>query len=88
MDRNASTFPVGAETMMRDLPRDIEADVVIEISRLLDDAAPTAALPIHGLVKQIRDATQTRLSDQAIEELAVEMASTRNLPMIFEKPAA
>ncbi|MFD1984458.1 hypothetical protein ACFSOZ_17760 [Mesorhizobium newzealandense] len=73
---------------MRDLPRDIDADVVIEISRLLDDAARTVAVAIHGLVKHIRDATQTRLSDQAIEELIVEMASTRGLSMIFEKPAA
>ncbi|MFD2051903.1 hypothetical protein ACFSQT_01615 [Mesorhizobium calcicola] len=86
--REGGNIPVGGRGCMRDLPRDIDADVVIEISRLLDDAAHTAAVAIHGLVKHIRDATQTRLSDQAIEELIVEMASTRGLSMIFEKPAA
>ncbi|MBN9220180.1 MAG: hypothetical protein J0I79_19720 [Mesorhizobium sp.] len=73
---------------MRDLPSDIDADVVIEVSRLLDDAEELLPLPVHELVKRIRTTLQTRLSDQAIEELVVEMASKRGLPMVFDKPAA
>ncbi|MER9056706.1 hypothetical protein [Mesorhizobium sp. M0910] len=73
---------------MRDLPSDIDADVVIEVSRFLDDAEDLLPLPVHELVKRIRTTLQTRLSDQAIEELFVEMASNRGLPMVFDKPAA
>ncbi|ESZ04454.1 hypothetical protein [Mesorhizobium sp. L48C026A00] len=73
---------------MRNLPSDIAADVVIEVSRLLDDAEDLAPLPVHALVKRIRTTLQTRLSDQAIEELVVEMASKRGLPMVFDNPAA
>ncbi len=73
---------------MRDLPSDIDADVVIEVSRLLDDAEDLSPLPVHELVKRIRTTLQTRLSDRAIEELVVEMASKRGLPMLFDKPAA
>jgi hypothetical protein len=73
---------------MRDLPSDIDADVVIEVSRLLDDAEDLSPLPVHELVKRIRTTLQTRLSDRAIEELVVEMASKRGLPMVFGKPAA
>ncbi|MER9181428.1 hypothetical protein [Mesorhizobium sp. M0767] len=73
---------------MRDLPSDIDADVVIEVSRLLDDAEDLSPLPVHELVKRIRTTLQTRLSDRAIEELVVEMASKRGLPMVFDKPAA
>ncbi|RUX83149.1 hypothetical protein EN993_36685, partial [Mesorhizobium sp. M7D.F.Ca.US.004.01.2.1] len=67
---------------MRNLPSDIDADVVIEVSRLIDDAEDLLPLPVHELVKRIRTILQTRLSDQAIEELVVEMASTRGLPMV------
>ncbi|MER8700377.1 hypothetical protein [Mesorhizobium sp. M1273] len=73
---------------MRNLPSDIDADVVIEVSRLIDDAEDLLPLPVHELVKRIRTILQTRLSDQAIEELVVEMASNRGLPMVFDKPAA
>ena len=72
---------------MRNLPSDIDADVVIEVSRLIDDAEDLLPLPVQELVKRIRTILQTRLSDQAIEELVVEMASTRGLPMVFDKPA-
>ncbi|MER8969139.1 hypothetical protein NKI25_26190 [Mesorhizobium sp. M0808] len=73
---------------MRDLPSDIDADVVIEVSRLLDDAEDLSPLPVHELVKRIRTILHTRLSDHAIEELVVEMAKKRGLPMVFDKPAA
>ncbi|WP_024927385.1 MULTISPECIES: hypothetical protein [unclassified Mesorhizobium] len=69
---------------MRDLPGHIDADVVIEVSRLIDDAEDLLPLPVHELVKRIRTTMQTRLSDHAIQELVVEMASTRGLPMVFD----
>ena len=72
---------------MRNLPSDIDADVVIEVSRLIDDAEDLLPLPVHELVKRIRMTLQTRLSDLAIEKLVVEMASKRGLPMVFDKPA-
>ncbi|MER8462057.1 hypothetical protein [Mesorhizobium sp. M1396] len=73
---------------MRDLPSDIDADVVIEVGRLLDDGEDRSPLPVHELVERIRATLQTRLSDRAIEELVVEMAAKRGLPMVFDKPAA
>ena len=73
---------------MRDLPSNIDADVVIEVSRLLDDAEDLSPLSVYELTKRIRMTLQTRLSDRAIEELVVEMASKRGLPMDFDKPAA
>lgn len=72
---------------MRDLPRDIDADVVIEIGKLLDDT-DIVPLPVHDLVKQVRNLTQSNVSDQAIEQLIVEMAANRGLSMIFDKPPA
>jgi len=58
---------------MGELPGAIDADVVIEVGRLLDDAEDLAPLPVHELVKRIRSTMQTRLSDKKIEELVVEM---------------
>ncbi len=72
---------------MRDLPNDFDADVVIEVGRLLDDAEDFPPLPVHELVKRVRTTLQTRLSDQAIEKLVVDMASKRGLPMVFDNPA-
>jgi hypothetical protein len=73
---------------MRELPTDIDADVVIEIGRLLDDRAFSAPVPVHALAAEVRRRVETKLSDLAIEELIVEMASTRGLPMIFAQSAA
>ncbi|MER8367374.1 hypothetical protein [Mesorhizobium sp. M0306] len=71
---------------MRDLPRNIDADLVIEISKLLDDRAKSVPVPVHKLAAMIRRSVETRLTDQSIEELIVEMAATRGLPMLFDLP--
>ncbi|MER8590424.1 MULTISPECIES: hypothetical protein [unclassified Mesorhizobium] len=76
----------GGEALMRDLPRNIDADVVIEISKLLDDRAKSVPVPVHKLAAMIRLGVETRLTDHSIEELIVEMAATRGLPMLFDLP--
>ncbi|TIT23113.1 MAG: hypothetical protein E5W70_09895 [Mesorhizobium sp.] len=73
---------------MRDLPRDIDADVVIEISRLLNDRAKSVPVPVHKLAAMIRLGVETGLTNHSIEELIVEMAATRGLPMLFDLPVA
>jgi hypothetical protein len=72
---------------MRDLPRDIDADVVIEIDKLLDEAAQSVPVPVRKLAATIRRKLETSLSDPSIEELIVEMAATRGLAMLFDLPA-
>jgi hypothetical protein len=72
---------------MQDLPRDIDPDVVIEIDRRLDDDKDLGPVPVNDLVRRIRQTTRTRLSDKAVEELVVAMASKRGLTMIFDKTA-
>lgn len=42
---------------MRDPPGNIDADVVIEVGRLLDEAEDLAPLPVGELVKRIRSTT-------------------------------
>jgi hypothetical protein len=71
---------------VRELPRDIDADVVIEIDRLLDEQAKAAPVPVHKLAARIRQKVETGLSDLSIVELIVEMAATRGLAMLFDLP--
>ncbi|RUV31154.1 MAG: hypothetical protein EOS23_12545 [Mesorhizobium sp.] len=73
---------------MRELPKSIDADVVIEISRLLDDRAKSAPVPVHKLASMISNSVETDLPTASIEELIVEMAMTRQLPMLFDLPGA
>ncbi|MER8829577.1 hypothetical protein NKH73_26150 [Mesorhizobium sp. M0938] len=73
---------------MRELPKSIDADVVIEISRLLDDHAKSAPVPVHKLASMISKSVETDLQTASIEELIVEMAMTRQLPMLFDLPEA
>jgi hypothetical protein len=73
---------------MRELPKSIDADVVIEISRLLDDRAKSAPVPVHKLASMISHSVKTDLPTASIEELIVEMAMTRQLPMLFDLPGA
>jgi len=73
---------------MRELPKSIDADVVIEISRLLDDRAKSAPVPVHKLASMISNSVETDLPTASIEQLIVEMAMTRQLPMLFDLPDA
>lgn len=71
---------------MRELPKDIDADVVIEIGRLLDENAAFVPVRVHELAARVRRKVTTRLPDSSIEELIVEMASARQLAMAFDLP--
>ncbi len=71
---------------MRELPRDIDADVIIEISRLLDGHSKVSPVSIMWLIDEIRQNFETALSDDALELLAVEMVSARRLPMKLDRP--
>jgi len=42
---------------MLDLPQIIDADVVIEIDRMLNDRSKTAPVPVHQLAEMIRTRT-------------------------------
>lgn len=72
---------------MRELPRNIDADAVIEISKLLDDHPHLVPVPVHQLAVLVRQRVKTGLPNQAIEELIVEMATTRQLAMAFDLPS-
>jgi hypothetical protein len=71
---------------MRELPHDIDADVIFEISRLLDGHSKVSPVSIMWLIDEIRQNFETALSDDALELLAVEMVSTRHLPIKLDQP--
>ncbi|PAQ09806.1 hypothetical protein [Mesorhizobium temperatum] len=71
---------------MRELPKSINADVLIEISRFLDDRPKSTPVPVHKLALIIRQRFNARLPAESIEELIIEMAMTRQLPMLFDLP--
>ncbi len=71
---------------MRELPKNIDADVVIEISKLLVDCPRSVPVPVHKIAVTVRQRVKTELPDESIEELIVEMATTRQLAMAFDPP--
>lgn len=73
---------------MRELPKDVDADVVIEIGRLLDDSPLFVPVRVHQLAASVRQKVRTVLPDLSIEELIVEMASARRLAMAFDLPGS
>jgi hypothetical protein len=73
---------------VRELPSNIDADVLIEISKLLGDRPHSVPVPVHKMACMIRQNVETTLTMASIEELIVEMATTRQLPMLFDLPNA
>ncbi|TIS85423.1 MAG: hypothetical protein E5W82_25370 [Mesorhizobium sp.] len=71
---------------MRKLPKSIDADVLIEISRFLDDRPNSTPAPVHKFASMIRHRVKTGLPIASIEELIVDMATTRQLPLPFDLP--
>ena len=71
---------------MRKPPKSIDADVIIEISRYLEERPQSTPVPVHKLALMIRHRVKTGLPVESIEELIVEMATSRQLPMLFDLP--
>ncbi|PZV35862.1 hypothetical protein [Mesorhizobium kowhaii] len=72
---------------MRELPRNIDADVVLAIGRMLDDHAKLASVSLADSVLQIRKEHTTALTDLDIEELVIEMAASRGLAVLLDRTA-
>ncbi|UVK57288.1 hypothetical protein DBIPINDM_008547 (plasmid) [Mesorhizobium sp. AR02] len=70
---------------MRELPRNIDADVVLAIGLLLDDHAKTTSVSLSAAVAAIRKSGQTTLNDDEIELLVVEMAGARGLAVKLDR---
>lgn len=73
---------------MRVLPPDIDADAVIAIGSYLDAHGSSTPVSIRVAMQEVRRRVQTAMSDQALEELLVEMCSTRRLSVLFDGGAA
>lgn len=71
---------------MRELPK-IDADVVIEISKLLEEHPHMVPVPVHKARRAGRQRIKAGLSDQSIEESVVEMAPIRQLAAVFDLPS-
>jgi hypothetical protein len=54
----------------------------------LEDRAQSTPVPVHKLAWMIRHRVKTVLPVEAMEELIVEMATPRQLPMLFDLPDA
>lgn len=59
---------------MLDLPKTIDADVVIEIDRMLNDRSKIAPVPVHQLAEMIRTRVVTRLSARPLAPIAARLA--------------
>ena len=69
---------------MRDLPRDIDADAVIAIGYYLDAHGWSTPVAISIAIPAVRRRVETALSDQSLQELIVEMCSSRRLAVLFD----
>ncbi|MER9134185.1 hypothetical protein [Mesorhizobium sp. M0768] len=71
---------------MLPLPHAVDPKVVAEINTLLDDHTGAVPVPVHKLAAVVRLRLKSHLSIATIEELIVEEAECRHLPMLFELP--
>jgi hypothetical protein len=69
---------------MRALPYDVDAEAVIALGRYLDDHGPSTPVSVLGTIAVVRERAATTLSDEEIEELLVEMCSSRRLFVVFD----
>jgi hypothetical protein len=72
---------------MHTLPRNIDADAVLAIGRMLDDHAKMASVSLADALNYIRKDCRTRLSDHDLEELVIEMAGSRGLAVLLDRSA-
>jgi hypothetical protein len=71
---------------MREVPRDIHPDVVIELGRLLDAHPRTRPVSVIWLIDEMRRNFGATGPTDALERLAVEMAAARHLPIMLDRP--
>ncbi|UVK47560.1 hypothetical protein BPNPMPFG_003347 [Mesorhizobium sp. AR07] len=72
---------------MRELPRNIDADVVLAIGHQLDDHAKMTPVSIAAAIADLRKAVKTKLTNDEIELLLVEMAGARGLSVKLDRDA-
>ncbi|MGO4642412.1 hypothetical protein AB4Z43_28625 [Mesorhizobium sp. 2RAF45] len=71
---------------MLPLPHAVDAEVLAEIDRQLDQNPGMTPVPVHKLAANIRLRTKSKLPIAALEGLIVDEAGCRHLPMLFESP--
>ena len=70
---------------MRELPSNIDADVVIEVGRYLDDHAKNTAVSVSEALRVIRRRLNgSPISDSGLEELIMESAASRHLGILLD----
>ena len=70
---------------MRELPPNVDADVVIEVGRYLDDHAKNTAVSVSDALRVIRRRVNgSPISDSGLEELNMESAATRHLAILLD----
>ncbi|MBZ9797732.1 hypothetical protein [Mesorhizobium sp. ES1-4] len=70
--------------VMRELPRNVDADAVIEIGRYLDDQAKLAPISLSQAIEAVRKLVETKLTDFDLEELILESAAARRLALLLD----
>lgn len=75
------------ERAMQDLPRNIDADLVIEIGRIFDDAPAEAGISVSETIAECRRNTATRMTDEELETLIVRMSGPRGRAVVFDRQA-
>ncbi|MER8748666.1 hypothetical protein NKH57_05185 [Mesorhizobium sp. M1050] len=69
---------------MRDLPKNVDADAVIEIGRYLDDQGKGAPVSIADANRIVRKTAGTKLTAVELEELILECAAARHLAVVLD----
>lgn len=69
---------------MRELPNNVDADVVIEIGRYLDDHGRGTAVSMSLASSAIRRRVKTSMNRLELEQLIMESAAARQMAMLLD----
>jgi hypothetical protein len=69
---------------VRELAKNIDADLVLAVARYLDDHGRSTPVSLGVAIPEIRNRQSTRLSNKALEELILQMAATRGLSVLLD----
>ncbi|KUM24126.1 hypothetical protein AU467_06760 [Mesorhizobium loti] len=72
---------------MQDWPGNIDADVVIEMGRIFDDAPTGAGISVAETIVECRRNVTTAMTDEELESLIVRMSGARGRAVIFDGKA-